>query len=249
MGMPKVSVCFTPELLQNPSHSGNSIVVVVDILRATTSMCAAFANGAAAIIPVAGDRDAIELSIVNCQLSIVDILVAGEKDGIKLTYADLGNSPLEFTREAVAGKTIVFSTTNGTKAILKAKEYGEVFIGSFLNIKALEAFLAKEKKDVIILCAGWKGQFSLEDTLFAGKLASALVEEHDLILEEDAARASIRLWQATGNRLHDFAALSSHYQRLLELESPEGLRYCFEPPEAKVLPKLVGERLIDWLIV
>ena len=248
MGKPRVSVCFTPDLLRYIKTPGDAIVVVVDILRATTSMCTAMAHGAKAMIPVSGSIDKIKLAIGSWQLAVGNYLIAGERDGIKLPFADLGNSPLEFKREVVASKVIIFSTTNGTRAIQTADKYGEVYIGSFVNYSFLKSFLEKERRDVICLCAGWKGQFSLEDTLFAGKLTSQLVESQVFDVQDDAARVSVKLWQSAGNRLQDFARMSSHYQRLLNLESEEGLRYCFEPPEAEVLPKLEGERLVDWKI-
>ena len=248
MDRPSVRVCFTPDLLKYYKSSGNTNVVVVDILRATTSMCVAFRHGAKAIIPVSGGRDEIKLAVDSWQLAVGEYMVAGESDGIKLPYADLGNSPLEFSREVVEGKTIVFSTTNGTRAICESAAYGEVFIASFVNFSVALNFLILSKKDVMIVCAGWKGQFSLEDTLFAGKLAEALIHDGGFIPGDDAVSASVSLWQRAEGNLLEFASKSSHYQRLQGLESEEGLRYCFEPEEAEVLPKLVGESLVDWLI-
>lgn len=245
MDRPSVRVCFTPDLLKYFKPSGNNNLVVVDILRATTSMCVALANGALAIVPVTGGRDAIELAIVNCRLSIGNFLIAGEKDGVKHTFADLGNSPLEFRSEIVEGKTIVFSTTNGTRAICESEAYGDVIIASFVNYSAILKFLIADMKDVIIVCAGWKGQFSMEDTLFAGKLAKALITDGGYIAGDDAAKSSLQLWTLAADRLLEFATMSSHYQRLNGIESEEGLRYCFEPAERKVLPKLVDGRLID----
>jgi len=245
MDRPCVRVCFTPELLKNLPKKSDEIVVVVDILRATTSMCVAFANGAKEILPVASDGDDLRHYTVNRQLSTVNYLVAGEKDGIKLPYADLGNSPLEFKRVVVEGKTIVFSTTNGTRAICESAAYGEVFIGSFVNFSAISKYLISVEKDVLIVCAGWKGQFSLEDTLFAGRLASALVEVCNFIPEGDAAVSAITLWHQARPDLLAFASRSSHYKRLINIESEDGLKYCFEPREAAVLPKMVEGRLIN----
>lgn len=248
MDRPPVRICFTPDLLKFYKSSGNTNVVVVDILRATTSMCTALANGAEAIVPVAGDRDEIKLAVDRWQLEAGEYLVAGEKDGIKLSYADLGNSPLEFKRDIVEGKTIVFTTTNGTRAICESAAFGEVFIASFVNFRAMLNFLISNNKDVLIVCAGWKGQFSLEDTLFAGKLAKTLISVGRFITGDDSSLAAMQLWNQASDRLNDFIEMSSHYQRLLKIESREGLRYCFEPPESEVLPRLVGERLLDWTI-
>jgi 2-phosphosulfolactate phosphatase len=140
----------------------------------------------------------------------------------------------------------VFSTTNGTRAICESAAYGEVFIASFVNFSVALNFLILDKKDVMIVCAGWKGQFSLEDTLFAGKLAEALIHDGGFIPGDDAVSASVSLWQRAEGNLLEFASKSSHYQRLLGIESEEGLRYCFEPPESEVLPRLESGRLVDW---
>jgi 2-phosphosulfolactate phosphatase len=245
MDRPCVRVCFTPELLKNLPKKSDEIIVVVDILRATTSMCAAFANGAKEILPVASDGDDLRHYTVNRQLSTVNYLVAGEKDGIKLPYADLGNSPLEFRREIVERKTIIFSTTNGTRAICESAAYGEVFIASFVNFSAISKYLISVKKDVLIVCAGWKGQFSLEDTLFAGKLARFLINS-GFATGDDPALASVNLWDQAAGRLMELAAQGLHYKRLLGIESEGGLRYCFESPEEfEVLPKLIDGKLIN----
>ncbi len=249
MDRPSVRVCLTPDLLQNIPGKENEIVVVVDILRATTSICTALANGAVAIIPVTGGKEKLERTVAGCQLPKARVLLAGESDGIKLPYADLGNSPLEFTKEAVTGKTIIFSTTNGTRAICQSAEYGDVIIGSFVNFSALLKYLITENKDTMIVCSGWKGQFSLEDTLYAGKLAERLTAEHGFIAGDDPVSASICLWKSAEGNMLEFAKKSSHYQRLILLESEEGLHFCFEPPEREVLPKLAEDRVVDWLTV
>jgi 2-phosphosulfolactate phosphatase len=155
---------------------------------------------------------------------------------------------LEYRREIDEGKTIIFSTTNGTRAIRESAAFGDVFISSYVNFSTTLKFLISDNKDVLIVCAGWKGQFSLEDALFSGKLAKALINDGGFIAGDDAVNASINLWQEAEGRLLEFAAHASHYRRLLEIESEEGLRYCFEPEEAEVLPKLVEGKLVDWRI-
>jgi len=159
----KIEVCFSPAMYHS-FHDDNSIIVIVDILRATTAMCTAFMNGAKSLIPVSTLEEAKEYKSKG-------YLVAAERDGIVCDFADFGNSPYNFQREIVEGKTIVYSTTNGTQAINMAKKAYKILVGSFLNISALASYITYENKDVIIFCSGWKDRFSLEDTLFAGALA------------------------------------------------------------------------------
>jgi 2-phosphosulpholactate phosphatase len=156
-----VEVCFSPALFKDVLTTGDFIVVLVDILRATTTICTAVANGVEAIIPVASHEEAR-------QLKSEGFLVATEKDGVQLDFADFGNSALSFTRDAIGGKTLVYCTTNGTRALELAKSASGIVIGAFINVSAVAEWLAAEQKNVVILCSGWKNKFCLEDTLFAG---------------------------------------------------------------------------------
>ncbi len=143
-------------------------MVIIDILRATSAICTAFENGAASIIPVATIEEA---RIYKSK----GYLVAAERDGYVLDFADFGNSPFNFTREKVAGKTIVYSTTNGTGIINQASNAGNIVIGSFLNLSSLVRWISDRDKNVILFCAGWKNRFNLEDTLCAGAIAEQAV--------------------------------------------------------------------------
>src|SRR5512140_2458147 len=133
MGKRKLETCFSPALYEAEQHS-DSIVVIIDILRASSAICTAFANGAVSIIPVAGVDEAREYKKRG-------FLVAAERDGNVLDFADFGNSPFNFTREKVEGKTIVYSTTNGTGIIKKSSLAGTIVIGSFLNLTALTGWI------------------------------------------------------------------------------------------------------------
>jgi 2-phosphosulfolactate phosphatase len=157
MGKRKLETCFSPALYEPELHA-DEIVVIIDILRATSAICTAFANGAASIIPVAEINEARDYKNRG-------FLVAAERDGFVLDFADFGNSPFNFTREKVEGKTIVYSTTNGTGIINMASLASDIVIGSFLNISALAGWLTKQEKNVVLFCAGWKNRFNLEDTL------------------------------------------------------------------------------------
>ena len=161
-GKKKIEVCFSPALY--PFYrNDNAVVVVSDILRATTAICAAFENGVKSLIPVADLNEAREWKKKG-------YLVAAERDGLVLDFADFGNSPFNFHPEQVRGKTIVYSTTNGTQAIRMASGAKHVAIGAFINLTALAEWIIGEDSDVLVLCAGWKNRYNIEDSVFAGAL-------------------------------------------------------------------------------
>ena len=182
-----VEVCFSPGLFQDILTKGDFVVVLVDILRATTTICAAVGNGVEAIIPVATHEEARRLKSQG-------FLVASEKDGVQVDFADFGNSAFSFTRDAIGGKTLVYCTTNGTRALQIAKSASSIAIGAFINISAVTEWLAAQQKNVVILCSGWKNKFCLEDTLFAGALTGRLLETGLFRTECDSAQAAMDLW-------------------------------------------------------
>ncbi len=235
---PAIEVCFSPALLSAVVPKPGRNVVVVDILRATTTMCTALGYGAKSLVPVAGRDEAFEKKQQGW-------LVAGEEDGIKLPFADFGNSPLEFKSPSIRGKDIIFCTTNGTKAIQMAAPFGNVFLASFVNLEAMCAWLGREGQDVLILCAGWKDSFSLEDSLFAGAMADLLVNSYGFIPWDDSAQAAIDLWKHSLRNLMMTVSRSSHFIRLLEIEGRKGLEYCFFPETFPVIPAMMGAKVID----
>ena len=143
-----VEFCFSPGLFKDILTSGDFTVVLVDVLRATTTICTAVANGVEAIIPVATHEEAR-------QLKAKGFLVASEKDGVRLDWADFGNSAFSFTRKAIGGKTLVYCTTNGTRALAIAKGASSIAIGAFINISAVTEWPVAQQKDVVVLFSGW----------------------------------------------------------------------------------------------
>lgn len=236
---PVLEVCFSPVLLKAGSNREKHNVVVVDILRATTAMCTAFGYGVNSIIPVDNEEKALEMKKKGW-------LVAGEQDGIKLSFADFGNSPLEFRNLLTRGKDIVYCTTNGTRAIHLGKESGKVLIASFVNLEAVCGWLKRDEKDVLILCAGWKNEFSVEDAVFAGAMADLLVNAYGFLPGSDSTLASMMLWDRSAADLMKTVSISSHFMRLLGIESRAGLKYCFYPEKFHVIPVLEDDRLIDY---
>jgi 2-phosphosulfolactate phosphatase len=169
----KVDVLFTPAGLNTADVQGRA-VFVIDILRATTTMCAALAHGAKAIIPVASTEEALRLAQT---IGSADVLLAGEKNCERIAGFQLGNSPLEMTEATVLGKTLILTTSNGTRALLACQGAGAVYPAAAANLtmaaeRAREAL--ESDQPVLIVCAGREGAFSLDDAYCAGRLVAAL---------------------------------------------------------------------------
>ncbi len=231
----KIEVCLTPALI-DLYNIENSIVVVIDILRATSSITYGIENGAEAIIPVA--------SLEACQAySGKGYLLAAERNGSVVEGYDFGNSPFSYTREKVAGKTIVLTTTNGTKALhLAHKRAEQVLIGSFLNLDAICKYLAEQHKDVLLLCAGWKDQFNLEDTLFAGAVVHNLRKNFEHF--DDASVAAEDLYLLAKDDLRAYLRKSSHSNRLEQLNIEDDVVFCLQLNTCGAIPVLSETKLI-----
>jgi 2-phosphosulfolactate phosphatase len=236
--MRSVEVCFTPRLFADVLTTGDFVVVLVDILRATTTICTAIANGAEAIVPVDSHDEARRLKSQG-------FLVASEKDGVQLDFADFGNSAFSFTRDAIGGKTLVYSTTNGTRALETAKSAGSVVIGAFINITALTEWLTGKQKNVVILCSGWKNKFCLEDTLFAGALTDRLLDTGLFQSDCDAAKASMDLWNLAAGDVLEYIEKAAQRHRLKKLGLDDVIPYSFECDRVKVVPVFDGKLIQD----
>lgn len=214
----KVEVCLTPALYES-FRNDNAVVVVVDILRATSAICTAFMNGAKRIIPVATLEEAQKYKDQG-------YMVAAERDGIVRDFADFGNSPYNFSKERVRGREIVYSTTNGTHTIMMAAHSHHVLIGAYLNLKALSDFIIHEDHDLLILCAGWKQKFNLEDTLFAGALAEAVLKSNRFDTICDSTYASIDLWNTANENMMEYMEKVAQRHRLKKNGLDDVLEYC-----------------------
>jgi 2-phosphosulfolactate phosphatase len=234
---PRLDVCFSPALLPTVSNNTARNVVVIDILRATTAICTAFGYGVASVVPVATKREAMSMKEQGW-------LVAGEEDGNKLDFADFGNSPVEFRTADIKGKDIAYCTTNGTRTMLAGKEYGRVIIASFVNFEVVCNWLNHDRKDVLIICSGWKDTFSLEDSICAGAMSDLLINAFGFLPCSDSVLASMTLWRHSANSLLKTISRSSHYLRLLGIEDRKGLKYCIFPEKFHVVPVMEGERIV-----
>lgn len=224
-----IEVCLTPALLDAYHSQPGTHVVLVDVLRATTTICTAFRYGAEALIPVATLEEALAYKGKG-------YLVAAERDGVKPGFADFGNSAFQFMTEAIRGKTIVYSTTNGTQAFERIKKGIVVAAGAFVNISALAGWLQNQGRPVLILCSGWKGRFNLEDTVFAGALACRLLESGLFSTQSDAAHAAMDLWNMAKNDLTGYHHKAEHHDRLVRLGLDDVIGYTFAPDSCPVVP-------------
>ncbi len=231
----KIEVCLTPELLHLYTIE-NSIVVVIDVLRATSSITYGIENGAVSIIPV--------MDVEDCSAYAgKGYLLAAERNGEVVEGYDFGNSPFSYTAEKVAGKTVVLTTTNGTKAMHMAQKSAyQVIIGSFLNLTAVCNYLGKQDKDVLLLCAGWKGNFNLEDTLFAGAVVEQL--QNDFTSADDSSVAALDMYQLAKGDLRGYLRKSSHSARLIKLNIEEDVKFCLKLDVCRTIPVLAGEKII-----
>ena len=229
--MKTVEVSFSPLLYNSKLTQNDFNVVIVDILRATTSISTALANGIRSVIPVEGIEAARELKKNG-------FIVACERDGKVLDFADTGNSPSDFLKTQFKDKTVVFSTTNGTKAVAMAADAENILAGSFINLTAIADWLIKDHKNVVIFCAAWKNLFNLEDAVFAGALSKILLNSTRYATECDSVKASMDLWTAAKPDLKGYLSKSSHRNRLRHLVSDEDFIFTITPDSSNVVPIL-----------
>lgn len=224
----KIDACFSPYLY--PVYKDNeSIVVIIDVLRATSAICTAFENGAEKIIPVASLDEAKAYKQKG-------FLVGAERNGLPVDGFDFGNSPFHYMGDQIKGKTIVLTTTNGTQAIEAAKDAYKVVIGSFLNISVLCDFLIIENRNILLLCSGWKNKFNLEDAVFAGAVTDEISNRSEKYDFGDACLALKYLSQMAKKNPNKFLSHSSHKERLAKLNLKEDVRYCLTPNQTKAIP-------------
>ncbi len=232
-----LETCFSPALYESERHN-DSIVVIIDILRATSAICTAFENGAASVIPVATIGEAREYKSKG-------YLVAAERDGYVLDFADFGNSPFNFTREKVAGKTIVYSTTNGTGIINQASNAGYIVIGSFLNLSSLAGWIERQEKNVVLFCAGWKNRFNLEDTLCAGAIAEKLLSTSLYSTICDSTHAAVDLWLMAKEDMTGYIEKVAQRSRLRDKGLDDCIGFCLTPDFTDKIPVIRNGILVD----
>lgn len=236
--MPKIFVELLPEFLQGHSLA-NSSAVVIDVLRASTTMVQALANGADAVIPCLGIDDARSAAE---RLSPQPLLLGGERRGVPIEGFDLGNSPFEYTAETVSNKTVVFTTTNGTRALLMAREAARVYVGAFINRRAIVKRLCEDDCDVHLVCAGTDGQLTPEDILFAGAVTSDLLALPGSRWQTGnlSARMGADYFLARSRSPEDFQAAfldGPGAQNLLELGMERDIEFAMKNDVVQIVPR------------
>jgi 2-phosphosulfolactate phosphatase len=234
--LPRLEVCLSPALLHLFDTNG-AVVVIIDVFRATSTIAAALDNGASRVIPVASVEECISIG-----KSIDNSLTAGERDGKVAAGLSYGNSPLEYPRSFVEGRTLVLTTTNGTRLLHMVQDADTIITGSFLNLDAVCNFLVAQGKNVLLGCAAWKDRFNLEDTLFAGAVVNQ-VKDH-FTINCDSARAAACLHERSDGKYIDFLRESSHYRRLSAYGLEHDMEYCITPNLHGVVPILRGAELV-----
>ncbi len=234
--MPTFETVFSPSLLPLYDLEGK-VVIVTDILRATSCMVAGFDNGVEEIVPVLQPDD--------CQpYADKGYLRAGERGGQKIAGFDLGNSPFDYKSEEVKGKSIVVTTTNGTRALHAAVDAGakQTLVGAFANLKAIAKYLKDNPDDVAVLCAGWKNRYCLEDALFAGGLAHLLANSHSL--DCDSSTSAMQLFVQYEDNLIAALEQTNHARRLRGLgQADRDLEYCSHVGQSTSIPCFEENRL------
>lgn len=223
--MTEVDVCFSPAQV-HLFDIKDKIVVVIDVLRATSTINTALDSGIKKVIPVYS----IEEGLIYKEKGFK---VGAERNGKKYDGFDLGNSPFEYM-EGLKGETVVLTTSNGTRAIKLAQDAHKVVTGSFLNLTALCDWLKTQPNDVLLLCSGWKDRFSIEDTLLAGAIIEELNE--DIMINSDAAFAAHHLYMSYQNDLMTVIKSSSHYQRLANNGVMKDIEFCLSKDKQTAIP-------------
>lgn len=219
----------------------NKTAVIIDVLRASSTIVTALHNGAKGVIPI-GDMGSA--SQISQNLDSPRFLLCGEKDGVKIEGYDFGNSPFEYTSEAVRDKTIILNTTNGTKAIKRAGLAHEIYIAGFLNLSAVVDVLKKTERDIVLVCAGWQGRLSLEDLLCAGNIIYELTSGNLPDMARDGAKVAFGLYEKFGDDIEGAIKSSNHAARLKDIIDTDDLTFCCQISTMNVLP-LMKEGIIS----
>jgi 2-phosphosulfolactate phosphatase len=232
----KLEVCLTPALIHLYDVE-EYVVVIIDIFRATSSICYGIENGAEAIIPVAEVEECLAY-----KEKYPDYFLAAERNGEVVKGFDFGNSPFSYTPQKVAGKTVVLTTTNGTQALYLSRKAKQIIIGSFLNLTPVCNWLKTTNENILLVCAGWKYNVNLEDTLFAGAVVEQLkADGYEL---DDPAIAANDLYQLGKNDISLYLKKTSHSERLKQLGIEEDIAFCLNVDTTTAIPVLRDDRLV-----
>ncbi len=231
----RLDVFFTPSQVK-PADTAGRLVAIVDVLRASTTVATALGNGAKTVIPLEG---ADEVIFRSKEFARSQILLAGEQKMHPITGFDIGNSPQAYTPEAVEGKTILLTTTNGTRTLLGVQGARDIVIASYVNFTAVLAMMkvaAGSKTDIAIICAGDEGSFTLEDAACAGRYVRAIPKRAGSVVANDAASASVLIERKYGDNIEKVFKESSHGQALESAGFGDDLEAAAEVDAYPVVP-------------
>lgn len=223
--MDKILDVFTTGSSIGEDDIRGKTVVVIDVLRATSTILTALENGARSVVPVEDMGAAGKIAI---NLDPSSYILCGEKDGKKIDGYELGNSPFEYSNEVVSGKTLILNTTNGTKTLVRCMHGAKVYIASFLNVKAVCEHLKHDTNEISIVCSGWKGRLSLEDVLCAGYIVNEVYGGEIPADAKDGAKVAMGLFERFHNDLLPTIHATNHAKRLIGLGFEEDIAYCCE---------------------
>jgi 2-phosphosulfolactate phosphatase len=236
---PSLYTCLSPSLLHLYDIS-ESIVVIIDVLRATSTIATALYNGATQVIPVSAVPECIRIG------KELNGITAGERDGKVAEGLQYGNSPFEYPPSFIANKTLVLTTTNGTKLLHMALDSGakQIITGSFPNISAVCDYLTAQSLPVVLACAAWKDRVNIEDTLFAGAVISRIKTKFDINC--DASSIAETMYDEAKEDLYEFMKKknASHYHRLTNYGLEKDIRYCLTDDGANVLCFFENDKLV-----
>ena len=231
--MNDLEILFIPEEIKN-IELADKLIVMIDVLRASSTIVTALANGCRGFIPILSPNQVKKKAE---QFEKERVLLGGEREGIKIKGFDLGNSPREYKREAVKDKTIIFSTTNGVKTLEMVKGAYRIIIGSFLNLQAVCNYCTNYKGDILIICAGKEGRFSLEDTACAGMIINSLRDVFPGVCQEaDANLTAQLLYVKFGNNILEILRKSQHGRYLESIGLGEDLKFCSQLDLFHIVP-------------
>lgn len=235
---PSLEVCLSPALL-HLYDTTDTIVVIIDVFRATSTIAAALHNGARFVIPVASVEECISMKgcIENC-------ITAGERDGKVAPGLEYGNSPLEYPASFIKDKILALTTTNGTKLLHMVSNADSIITGSFLNLDAVCDYLIKQNKNVLLACSAWKDRVNLEDSLFAGAVAEKVKAHFKLECDSTRMVRELYLQSQQHPSLLEFLKDSNHYRRLAGFGLLKDLEYCTTPNLHPVVPIYNGKELV-----
>ncbi len=236
----RLEVFLLPSEMPESGLAGRA-VAVIDVLRASTSIIAALEAGAKEVIPLASIEEATKLAE---SMGRETVILCGEREGNKINGFDLGNSPLEFTAEAVKGKSLLMSTTNGTVAVARAKGAALLAIASFINAGVAAGLMAAQGCDVALICSGKLGRASLEDILCAGCIAKFMSDGNEALELNDGAKLARDLYDKHKSKLHKVIKGSEHGSYLAGLGYLADIEYSANLDIVKAVPVFKEGRII-----